>query len=444
MRQWRTLGNLTIVDCLDKAVVNIYDDKSNHHRLSPGLHDMSTAQVLSVSQLTRCIRGVIEAEDLFRDVLVQGEISNLTKHASGHIYFCLKDESALIRCVMWKGNARSVRFELAEGMNVIARGQVSVYEKQGQYQLIANEITPAGIGTLYIAYEQLKARLRDEGLFDETRKKAIPLYPKRIAIITSSTAAALRDMVTIARRRMPSVDILLVPALMQGEGSEASVVESLALADTIPDIDVIILGRGGGSIEDLWSFNSEAVVRAIYACRTPVVSAIGHETDYTLSDFAADLRGATPSTAIELVIPDREELAVRLRGIIGGMTASMASVLSRKRGMLDLLASASVFKYPERMLHDRWQLLDSLAERLTSTFGGVVSRYESRLGEVSAKLEGLSPLGVLARGYSIVRRTRDGRVVKRVADVQPGEMTETLISDGRLVSEVTEIKEGRT
>ncbi len=421
----------------------MYDDKSNHWP-SPGLGDISTTQVLSVSQLTRCIRGVIEAEDLFRDVLVQGEISNLTKHASGHIYFCLKDESALIRCVMWKGNARSVRFELADGANVIARGQVSVYEKQGQYQLVTNQITPAGIGTLYLAYEQLRARLRDEGLFEESRKQAVPLYPKRIAIITSSTAAAFRDMVTIARRRMPSVDILLVPALMQGEGSEASVVESLALADTTPDIDVIVLGRGGGSIEDLWTFNSEAVVRAICACRTPVVTAIGHETDYTLSDFAADLRAATPSAAMELVVPDREELAARLRGIVGGMTASVQSVLSTKRGMLDLLASASVFKYPERMLHDRWQLLDSLAERLTSAFGGIVSRYESRLGEVSAKLEALSPLGVLARGYSIVRRTRDGRVVKRVADVRRGERTETLVSDGRLLSEVTEIKEGRT
>ena len=403
---------------------------------------MSGMQVLSVADLTRCIRAVIEAEDLFRDVWVRGEISNLTKHASGHVYFCLKDESALIRCVMWHSNTRSIRFDLSDGMSVVVQGRVTVYEKQGQYQLVLSSVLPDGVGTLYTAYEELKRRLRDEGLFDESRKKPIPPFPTKIAIVTSPTAAALQDMVTIARRRMPSVNIVIVPALMQGTGSEDSVVESLRLADSIPGIDVVLLGRGGGSIEDLWTFNTEAVVRAIAACNTPVVSAIGHETDYTLSDFAADLRAPTPSAAIELIVPDRQELAVRLAGLTGAIIAASSAAFARRRAELDMLAGSPGLKYPERVLQERWQSLDLAEERLKRNFRAILSTHEKSLAEVSGKLESLSPLGVLARGYGIVRHLKDGSIIRHVSDVAPADLTETLISGGKLISEVKEVKEG--
>ena len=399
-------------------------------------------EALSVSDLTRCIRAAIEAEDLFYDVWVRGEISNLTKHTSGHIYFCLKDESALIRCVMWHNNTRSLRFDLSDGMGVVVQGCVTIYEKQGQYQLVVGNVMPDGVGTLYAAYEQLKRRLQGEGLFDESRKKPIPPFPTKIAIVTSPMAAALRDMVTIARRRMPSINILIVPALVQGTGSEASVVESLRLADSVPGVDVIVLGRGGGSIEDLWAFNTEPVVRAIAACDTPVVSAIGHETDYTLSDFAADLRAPTPSAAIELIVPDRQELAARIAGLTDAIVAASGAAFARKHAELDMLANSPGLKYPERMLRERWQSLDLAEERLERNFRAILSGYEKRLAEVSGKLESLSPLRVLARGYGIVRRLKDGSTVRHVSDVAPADMTETLMSDGKLISEVKEVKEG--
>ena len=392
-----------------------------HHRELRESHIPDAAysmQVLTVSQLTRCIRGVIEAEDLFKDVFVQGEISNLTRHSSGHVYFSLKDASALIRCVIWC-DSKCAKVEFAEGMSVIARGRVSLYEKQGQYQLVLTEVRPAGAGALYLALEKLKARLQAEGLFDQARKKPITSFPRRIAIITSPSSAALRDMVTIARRRMPSINILLIPTAMQGSESAGAVVQSLEIADGIEGIDVIVVGRGGGSIEDLMSFNSEAVVRAICGCRTPVVSAIGHETDFTLSDFAADLRAPTPSAAMELVVPDTTEIRNRV--------ASLGEMVARRM---------------ERALQDRRQMLDMVEERLASGFGGILNGCERRLGEGAARLESLSPLHVLGRGYSVVKRVRDGQVVRKVSEVQSGENTETLLSDGRLISQVTEVKEG--
>jgi exodeoxyribonuclease VII large subunit len=405
---------------------------------------MSEMSALTVTELTRCIRGVIEAEDLFRDLWVRGEISNLTKHSSGHIYFSLKDEESLIRCVLWSSEAKSVRFELADGMRVLVHGRVSVYEKQGQYQLVLSELMPDGVGDLHLAFEQLKARLQAEGLFDERHKKPMPAYPRKIAVITSSTAAALRDMISIARRRMPSINIVLIPTLMQGADSAAKVADALKTADDMPGIDVIVLGRGGGSIEDLWTFNSEAVVRAVHACRTPVVSAIGHETDYTLSDFAADLRAPTPSAAMELIVPEQNEVMGRIRGLLDAVCSCAETCLAGRRTRLDLLMNSPGLKYPERMLHSRWQTVDLLDGRLRSSFQTVVSQSENRLGEVSARLESLSPLGVLARGYAIVKRTKDGNIVRRASEVSTGDQTETWISDGRLISEVTDIKEGWT
>lgn len=404
--------------------------------------DRTNSYILTVSDLTKCIRGTIEAEELFRDIWVRGEISNLTKHSSGHVYFSLKDGGALIRCVIWKGSSRSTKFDLREGMGIVARGRVTLYEKQGQYQLSISEVTPDGVGALYVALEQLKAKLQAEGVFDGTHKKSIPPFPRKIAIVTSPTAAALRDMVTVARRRMPSVDLLLIPTLMQGEDSEQSIVQSLLLADLESGADVIVLGRGGGSLEDLWSFNAENVVRAIFACDTPVVSAIGHETDYTLSDFVADMRAPTPSAAMELIVPDHSDLQGRLDNSLTGMAASLQSMLAQKQSNLELLLQSPSLKYPERMLQNRWQELDALEDRLQSTLRLATSRCESRLAELSARLDSLSPLAVLGRGYSITRRTNDRTVVKRTGDTLVGDEIEILVSDGRLISKITDTREG--
>lgn len=399
--------------------------------------------IISVADLTRAIRLVIENEDLFQGVWVRGEISNFSRHSSGHVYFSLKDELALIRCVIWNNQANVCKFELGNGMRIIAHGRVTVYEKGGQYQLVVKEILPDGVGTLYAAFEQLKEKLRAEGLFEASAKKPLPLFPQRIAIITSPTSAALRDMVTIARRRMPRVDLLVIPTLMQGDGSEASVVQSLQLADTTPNIDVIVLGRGGGSIEDLWTFNTEAVVRAIAACNTPVVSAIGHETDYTLADMVADLRAPTPSAAMELILQNREEVLRSVQTLRAKLVKSTSDYIERKREDLNALCSARCMRFPHEMLADKFQSLDILRESLKRDFEGILSASEARLGEISAKLHSLSPLAVLARGYAIVRRPADSSVVRYVGDVSISEVIETLLSDGSILSEVKVIRKGQ-
>lgn len=398
--------------------------------------------VLSVTELTHCIRAVIETEGLFADVWVRGEISNFSRHSSGHTYFCLKDEGALIRCVIWRNTISNLAFELADGLGVIVRGRVTVYEKQGQYQLMVNEVKADGVGTLYAALEQLKARLRAEGLFEQARKKPIPPFPRTIALVTSPTGAAVQDMITIAKRRFPAINILILPTLMQGEGADASVIQSLRVADNLPNVDLIIIGRGGGSLEDLWTFNMESVVYAIAACKKPVVSAIGHETDYTLADFAADQRAPTPSAAIEHCIPDWRELASRLSAQVDAIVASMSARIERWKSNLDYITKSRCFTHPEAAINERWQILDSLNSRLTNCIGRLISNCQGRLGEVSGRLEALSPLHVLSRGYAIVKRSRDAQVVKSIYDVESGEITETLVSDGTLISEIRNISKG--
>jgi exodeoxyribonuclease VII large subunit len=411
----------------------------------PSAHgwDAVGREIVSVSDLTRCIRLVIESEEIFQNVWVRGEISNLTKHSSGHIYFCLKDEFALIRCVIWNNQRPyTVRFELDDGMSVIVHGRVTVYEKGGQYQLVVTDILPGGVGTLYAALERLKERLRAEGLFETSRKIPIPKYPKKIAIITSPTGAALRDMVTIARRRMPSVDLLVIPTLMQGDGSEVSVVQSLQLADNIDDVDVIVVGRGGGSIEDLWTFNTESVVRAIAECTTPVVSAIGHETDYTLSDMAADLRAPTPSAAMELILPDKTDLTRRIDSMCKSLIDCANAFIEHRRKALEMLCSSRCMRFPYELIESRFQTLDIASERLGRNFQMMVSGLEAKLLEVAAKLDSLSPIAVLSRGYAIVRQPDEGTIISNISEVALSQTVETMLSNGSFLSEVKEIREG--
>lgn len=399
------------------------------------------SNIISVRQLAACIRGMFEAEEALQNVWVRGEVSNLTRHSSGHIYFSLKDESATIRCVIWSNVAKKGRFEIADGMKIIVRGRVTVYEKQGYYQIAVNEVTPDGVGALYVAYEQLKARLQSEGLFETERKIPIPRFPRKVAVITSRTAAALRDIVTVATRRWPIADILLVPSLMQGDGSEEAVVEAIHIADALPDVDVVIVGRGGGSIEDLWTFNTESVARAIAEADRPIVSAIGHETDYTLADFVADLRAPTPSAAAELVFPDSKEVTRTISGLRNAMADGLRQYAVERRTRLDAAMRSRCFAHPEDMLRDDWQTVDALSTRLASSAKEFVNQCENRLGKTAARLDALSPLRVLARGYAVVRRLDDGRVVHTVSDVAAGDATETLLSNGRLISEVKETHE---
>ncbi|MHB0999378.1 MAG: exodeoxyribonuclease VII large subunit [Armatimonadota bacterium] len=406
-----------------------------------GAASMSGLQVITVNELTRCIKYVFEAEDLFRDVWVQGEVSNLTRHSSGHIYFSLKDASALIRCVIWSSTAKSIKHNIKEGMSLIVHGKISLYERQGQYQLSLDSVMPNGIGDLYVEYEQLKSRLQEEGLFDQQYKKPLPAFPLSIAMITSPTGAVIEDMVSIARRRMPSANLLLIPALVQGTDAPASIVESLRLADTHPGIDVIIMGRGGGSIEDLWAFNSESVVRAVFSCRTPVVSAVGHETDYTLADFAADLRAPTPSAAMEQVLPDKESLVARIKSLEDSISSSVINTINRRKSNLDMLANSSCLKFPEKLIQNRWQTLDLLQAQMMSGYRNILSHSEGRLGELSASLNSLSPLNVLGRGYGVLRKI-DGSVIRSISNTSVGEITETLVPDGVIISEVKKIKEG--
>lgn len=417
-------------------------DMDNHSAYRSAGVTASETHILSVGDLTRCIRSVIEGEDLFTDVWVRGEISNLNRHSHGHIYFSLKDEQAIIRCVIWRNSTSVLAFEPSDGMRVVARGRVTVYEKQGIYQLTVTELRPDGIGALYERYEALKRSLEQEGLFAESRKKPLPSFPRRIAIVTSPTGAALRDMVSVARRRMPSVSLVLVPALVQGDGSEDSVVDALGLADSDACADVIIVGRGGGSIEDLWTFNSERVVRAIAACKTPVVSAVGHETDYTLADFVADRRAATPSAAMELVVPNRLDLQARLDALRRQMTSYLSRRLADGRARLDRVVSSVSLKYPQRIVEDRLQQLDDLQDRLVGAFRARISALEAALSQKSGRLDALSPFSVLDRGYAIVRRSADGSVIRHISDVQANEQTETLVSGGTLISQVEEVREG--
>lgn len=399
------------------------------------------SSVLSVRQLSACIRAMFDTEEAMQNVWVRGEVSNLNRHSSGHIYFSLKDESAAIRCVIWSNVAKNGRFEISDGMKIIVRGRVTVYERQGYYQITVNEVTPDGVGALYVAYEQLKARLQAEGLFEDERKIAIPRFSSKVAVVTSRTAAALRDIVTIAARRWPTASIILVPSLMQGDGAEDAVVEAIRTADALPDVDVVIVARGGGSIEDLWTFNTESVARAIAAAEKPVVSAIGHETDYTLADFVADLRAPTPSAAAELVFPDSKEVLGKIAHLRDAMTDALRQYVVDRRSRLEAALRSRCFAHPEDLLRDDWQTVDAFSMRISSSAKEFVTQCENRLGKAAARLDALSPLRVLARGYAVVRRLDDGRVVHEASNVAAGDVIETLLSNGRLISEVKETHE---
>ncbi|GAB1721220.1 MAG: exodeoxyribonuclease VII large subunit [Nitrospira sp. CR1.1] len=443
-------------------------------------HNLTLPLLLSVSDVTRLIRNSLE--DQFQDVWIEGEISNLRAPSSGHLYFTLKDSQSQLRGVLFRSGALRLRFALQEGLAVIARGRISVYEPRGEYQLIVESLDPKGVGALQLAFEQLKERLSQEGLFDESRKRRLPSFPRTVGVVTSLTGAAIRDIVAVLRRRCPVVNILIAPVPVQGEGAGAQIAAAISVLSAMPQVEVLIVGRGGGASEDLGAFNEEAVVRAIARSRVPVVSAVGHEIDVTLSDFAADHRAATPSAAAEAVVPVLDEIMERLDELARRLRRLVDTLLQVQRHRFE--RSLSILGEARFRIQTQAQRLDELRDGLTRALTvqltvlhremverrhlliaqgprdriqgslvvipqlckrleqearrGLMSRRQSVAIQLAA-LDALSPLGILQRGFSIVRTMSGGRIVRRAADVAVGDAVQIKLAEGQLVCEVEKV-----
>jgi exodeoxyribonuclease VII large subunit len=395
---------------------------------------------LSVSELSAQIKDLVE--EGFPSVWVSGEISNLSRPSSGHIYLTLKDEAAQLRACMWRGNAQRVRFDIYDGLEVICRGHLEVYAPRGQYQLIIQSLEPRGVGALELALRQLRDRLGREGLFDPARKRPLPPFVRQIAVVTSPTGAAIRDFLQVLGRRWRGADVLILPVRVQGEGSALEIAAAIETANRLNQpIDCLVVTRGGGSLEDLWSFNEEPVVRAIAASRIPVISAIGHEIDVTLSDLAADVRALTPSEAAELVAPAAEELAAGLRQIQKRLNAGLRLHATAARSHLDSIARHHAFRRPYQRIFDLSRRLDEWEARSKRAIRQRMTLSRQHLETLSARLDSLSPLAVLRRGYSITERMSDGRLIHSAAEIQPREEILTRFALGRARSRVEVVEE---
>ncbi|MGA1844045.1 MAG: exodeoxyribonuclease VII large subunit [bacterium] len=437
------------------------------------------ARAYTVSQLTALIRGRLEEE--FFEVWVEGEVSDLRVPSSGHVYFMLKDQQAQLRCVLFKGNQRFLRFQPEDGMSILARGKITVYDRRGEYQLMCDYLEPLGSGALQKAFEQLKERLANEGLFDQARKRPIPFWPERIGIVTSPTGAAIRDILNILNRRFAAVHVLINPVRVQGEGAAQEIAQAIRELEVQPGVEVIILARGGGSIEDLWAFNEEVVARAIFSCRVPVISAVGHEIDYTISDFVADLRAPTPSAAAELVVQHRQQLEEHLATLEKRLLQVVMHRVEMSRTRVRHLIEGRAFRDPLSLIRSNQESVDEQetrllramslhtarcrertihAERLLArlhpsqtltTLRACVGEHERRLGSLMrtimhqrrqalaaamGALDALSPLGVLKRGYSLCWRLPDEKIVRTSADLETGDTVRLRFHRGGAVCEV--------
>ena len=396
--------------------------------------------VLTVGQLTAMIKETLES--VFTRIWVGGEISDISRPQSGHVYFTLKDSEAQIRGVMWRTTASRLRFNLEDGLDVICCGDLDVYPPRGSYQLVVRQMEPRGVGALQLALRQLQQRLSAEGLFDPRHKKPLPQFPRRIALVTSPSGAAIRDFLEVLRRRWLNVDVLVVPVRVQGDGAAGEIAAGIGLANRVrPRPDVLVVTRGGGSLEDLWSFNEEAVVRAIFASEIPVISAVGHEIDVTLADLVADVRALTPSEAAERVVPSCEEISARLQHLRRRLGGSLRSRAAEARTRLSALEQRRVLRKPYERLHELSRRLDELEARGKLAAQRQQRRITEKLLAVAARLESLSPLSVLARGYSLTQRAADGGLVRRAADLQVGERIVTRFATGRTISRIEQIDE---
>ena len=393
------------------------------------------SHIYTVSQVNQYIKSLLDRDRELTALYVRGEISNYKAYPSGHHYFSLKDGEGAIRCVMFKREAMSLRFRPENGMKVIAFGRVAVFPRDGQYQLYCTSLTPEGVGDLHLAFEQLKQKLYAEGLFDPAHKKPIPKFPKRIALITSSAGAAVRDMLRILGARWPMAEVFLLPVRVQGAEAPGEICAAIAWANQHQVADLIITGRGGGSMEDLWAFNDENVARTIYHSAIPVISAVGHEPDVTIADFVADLRAATPSNAAELAVPDQNEVAVWLRQMEGRLAQAMGRKLESARKDLDRAARCRALQDPMNYVDDKRMVLDYQREKLAAGLNAALNREQQRFGQLASKLDALSPLKVLGRGYAIPRKA-DGGVVRSVTDVAPGDPLKLRVADGEISCQV--------
>lgn len=395
-------------------------------------------QVFTVTALNEYIKMKLETDEALMRVFIRGEISNFTNHKSGHFYFTVKDETSRIAAVMFRSSASKLAFIPENGMKVIVGGRVSAYVRDGQYQIYVDTLEPDGVGALYIAYEQLKAKLGAEGLFDEAKKKPLPRYPMRIGVITSPTGAAIRDIINILGRRFPIAEVVLYPSLVQGESAAPQLIEGLRYFNEKKNVNVIIIGRGGGSLEDLWAFNSEALVREVAASELPVISAVGHEIDFTLCDFAADRRAPTPSAAAELAVPERYELKRKLGNVTARLELLEGKKLELLRSTLERMKKSRALTDPRNFIDDKRMALGIAEDKLYNRIAFLLERKKSALAGKTAKLDAMNPLSVLSRGYGAAFAS-DGTVIRSAAQVEKGSDISLMLSDGTVRATVCDI-----
>jgi exodeoxyribonuclease VII large subunit len=397
------------------------------------------SSVLSVSQLTALLKGTVE--ETFSSVWVAGEISNFSQPQSGHAYFTLKDDGAQLRSVLWRNTATRLKLQLHDGLEVVCQGRLDVYPPRGSYQLVVEQLQPKGMGALELAFRQLREKLAKEGLFDRDRKRALPRFPRRIGVVTSPTGAAVRDFLQVLSRRWRGVDVTIFPARVQGEGATEEIAAAIRTANRVrPALDVLVVARGGGSLEDLWCFNEEPVVRAIAASKVPTVSAIGHEIDVTLADLAADVRALTPSEAAERVVPAADDISDLVNGFALRLRMALAGRFQNYRARLDALATRPALRCPQDGVLLRSRRVDELSTRLHTAIRGVARERRAAIGGVAGKLEALSPLAVLGRGYSLTYNEADGRLIGNARQLRAGQRIVTRLAQGRAISRVEEIQ----
>jgi len=415
------------------------DIKTNQEPLEDFTAEIND-KFFTVSEITRGIRTSLEHK--FSNIDVLGEISNVRKPSSGHIYLTLKDKNSQLQAVVFRNSASRIKFELKDGMEVVSFGSVTVYEPRGQYQLIINKIEPKGIGALQLAFQQLKEKLEKEGLFDHAHKKNIPFMPKKIGIVTSPTGAAIKDILNIIDRRFANVEILIYPVKVQGEGAAQEIAEAITELNNYSDIDVIISGRGGGSLEDLWAFNEEIVARSIYNSKIPVISAVGHEIDLTIADLVADKRALTPSEAGELVVPRKDLLIVKTEKFKTRLLQSLTGKLRLSKEKLDRIANSYAIRQPFDKFNRWQQKLDDLSQRLNLNITHALNSEREKLSGIAGKLESLSPLNVLKRGYTITTKQEDNKSLRYITDLSKGDKIKTNLSRGSIISEILSFERG--
>jgi len=402
------------------------------------IQNRTQQRIYSITELTRQIKFLLESH--FPNVWVKGEISNFKLHSSGHMYFSLKDENAQLPCVMWRGRNNLLFFMPKDGMKVVAQGNVTVYEKRGYYQFEVLELQPAGIGELQLAFEQLKQRLKAEGLFEAEHKKPIPAYPERIGIVTSATGAAIRDLVTVVGRRFPSVQLILNPVRVQGDGAAEDIARAIDEFNEYGQVDVLIVGRGGGSLEDLWPFNEEVVARAIFRSKIPIISAVGHEVDFSISDFVADLRAPTPSAAAELVVRNRDELLSTLQAMVQKMYRLLKEKIRYYRDKVNYLESSYALRRPADVIKEYNQRLDELTRTMETALTHQIERERARITALTKHLENLNPLSIMKRGYSICYREQDGHIIIDAVQLQKEDKIRVQFAKGQIRGTVDEVQ----